>query len=103
MEGHVRAIFLALQERLGNKIDTWHRIVTFTPEYAAYLMSRLDMVKDGKSAYERVKGKKPTVLGIEFGKKLNYKLKPKDKMEKINVLWNYGISSEFAGAEGNCV
>ena len=91
VEGHVRAIFLAFQDRLGVKIDTRERIVTFIPEYAAYLLNRLEVGRDGKVAYERVKGKKPTVLGIEFGEKLMYKVKPKNKLEKINARWEYGI------------
>ena len=64
----------------------------FIPEYAAYLVNRLEVGHDGKVAYERVKGKKPTILGVEFGEKLVYKLKPKHKLEKINPRWAYGIS-----------
>ena len=95
VEGHVRAIFLALQGRLGRKIDARQRIVNFIPEYASYLMNRLEVGKDGKVAYDRAKGKKPTVLGIEFGEKLLYKVKPTAKLEKINSRWEFGI---FVGA-----
>ena len=91
IEGHVRALFLAFQNRMKRDVDTRERIVTFIPEYAAYLMNRLEVGKDGKVAYERVKGKKPTVLGIEFGEKLLYKVKPVQKMEKINARWEHGI------------
>jgi hypothetical protein len=91
MENQVRAIFLGLQERMGGKLDARERIVTFIPEYAAYLMNRLEKGKDGKVGYERVKGKKPTVLGLEFGEKVLYKVKPKEKMEKINARWEHGI------------
>ncbi len=91
IEGQVRAIFLGFQERLGKRVDSRQRVVTFIPEYAAYLMNRLEEGKDGKMGYERVKGKKCTVLGLEFGEKLLYKVKPKDKLEKINARWEYGI------------
>ena len=91
LEGHIRAIYLGFQDRLGRKVDTKERIVNFIPEYAAYLLNRLEIGKDGKVAYERVKGKKPTVLGIEFGEKLLYKVKPDQKMEKINSRWECGI------------
>ena len=37
-----------------------------------------------ETAYERVKGKKPTVLGVEFGEKVLYKVHTHDKMEKIS-------------------
>jgi hypothetical protein len=63
----------------------------FIPEYAVYLLNRLEVGHDGKTAYERSKGKKPTVLGIEFGEKVLFKLKPAQKMEKINPRWEYGI------------
>ena len=53
-----------LLERLKRKIDARERIVAFIPEYAAYMMNRLTKGLDGKVAYERIKGKKPTVMGI---------------------------------------
>ena len=33
------------------------RITTFMAEYAWYIINRLDVEKDGKAAYERMKGK----------------------------------------------
>ena len=50
IEGHVRAIFLAFQDRLGMKVDTRERVVTFIPEYAAYLLNRLEVGNDGQVA-----------------------------------------------------
>ena len=61
------------------------------PEYAAYLMNRLHVGKDGKTAYERTKGKKATVLGLEFGEKVLYKHKQEAKAAKIRSRWDYGI------------
>ena len=81
----------ALEARLGRRVDAERRVVTFIAEYAAYLMNRLEVGKDGKTAYERVKGKRARVLGIEFGEKVLYKRKSKDKMEKVNPRWEYGI------------
>ena len=67
MEGRIRALFLSLSKRLGRELDARERIVAFIPEYAAYLYNRLIVGEDGKTAYQRMKGKKPTVLGVEFG------------------------------------
>ena len=91
VEGKMRAIFLGLEERLGRKLDSRERIVAFIPEYVAYLMNRLCQGEDGKVPYERVKGKKPTVLGVEFGEKILYKVKRGAKLEKIRARWEYGI------------
>ena len=33
----------------------------------------------------------PNLEPVEFGEKLLYKVKPKDKNEKINLRWDYGI------------
>ena len=44
--------------------------MAFIPSYAAYLYNRLSEGSDGKVPYERARGKKPTVLGIEFGEKV---------------------------------
>ena len=83
-------ISLAFERRFGRKVDA-REPVTFMPEYAAYLMNRREVGKDDKTSYERSKGKRATVLGIEFGEKLLYKVRPKDKQEKINTRWEYGI------------
>ena len=83
VEGHITAIFLALQGRMGRKIDARQKIVNFIFEYASYLMNRLEVGKDGKVAYDRAKCKKPIVLGVEFGEKLLYKVKTAAKFEKI--------------------
>ena len=84
IEGGVRAMFIALQERLGLKMQAKERIVAFIPEYVAYLMNRLMVGADGKSVYERLKGKAPSVLGVEFGEKVMYKKRRGAKFEKIN-------------------
>ena len=69
IEGGIRSLFLGLEERLGRHLDARERIVAFMPEYASYVLNRLSVGQDGVVAYERIKGKKPTVLGLEFGEK----------------------------------
>ena len=49
------------------------------------------MGKDGKVAYDRARGKKTIVLGVEFGEKLLYKVKQTAKLEKVNSRWEVGI------------
>eukprot|EP00973_Karenia_brevis_P070776 9837721-Karenia_brevis.AAC.1 len=70
IEGRIRAILLSLEEGLGKEVDAKERIVAFIPQYAAYLFNRLHRGDDGKVGYERVKGKRPSVVGIEFGEKI---------------------------------
>ena len=58
---------MGLQERIGRNIDARERIVSFIPEYVGYLLNRLSQGEDGKVLYETIKGKKPIIVGVEFG------------------------------------
>jgi hypothetical protein len=82
VEGQIRVLKLALEERLGMKIAASSNIVAFLAEYAAYLVNRLELGKDGKTAIERSRGKSASVLGIEFGEKLMFKKKCKTKRRR---------------------
>ena len=57
IEGGIRALLLGLQERIKRKIDARERIISFMPEYAAYLANRFNQGEDGKVPYERIKRK----------------------------------------------
>ena len=83
IEGHIRVMKSALEERLGCRVDAERRVVTFMAEYAGYLVNRLEFGKDGKTAYERSRGIKAKVLGVEFGEKLMWTKRPRCKLEKI--------------------
>ena len=91
IEGQIRVMKLALEGRLQRKVNAAANVVAFMAEHAGYLVNQLEVGKDGKNAYERVKGKAAKVLGVEFGEKLMWKMKQKHTMEKINSRWEYGI------------
>ena len=92
IEGRIRALYLGLEDCLGIKIDARERILTFMPEYAAYMSNRLHAGLDGKAPYQRVKGKKPSVLGIEFGEEVYWKRHlDKKRLEKLNSRWEEGV------------
>ena len=69
LEGSIRAGFLALQQRVGRKIVARERIMAILPEYVVYLMNRLKVGEDGQTVQERVRGKKASVICLEFGRK----------------------------------
>ena len=91
VEGLIRTLMSACQERMGTRIKLEEKIVIFMAEYAAYLINRLEVGKDGKTAYERCWGKRATVLAIEFGEKLLWKVRQKNRLEKLNPRWEYGV------------
>ena len=92
VEQYLRTLKSALDDRIGVRIDTKHPVLTWLCEYAGYMMNRLQVSSDGKTAYERTKGKKAEVLGLEFGEKVLWKYGTKGpKMEKMNARWGYGL------------
>ena len=48
MEGVIRTLLSALEEKLGARVKAEDKIVAFTAEYAAYVIDRLEVGKDGK-------------------------------------------------------
>ena len=50
-------------------------------DYAAYLLNQLEVIKDRTNAYERVEGKSGTVLTVEIGEKLMWKVEAKQRMK----------------------
>eukprot|EP00973_Karenia_brevis_P056354 7838071-Karenia_brevis.AAC.1 len=61
IEGRVRSILFSLVEGMNRDISAKQRIVVCIPAYAACLYKRLYRGDDGKVAYEKVKGEKPSV------------------------------------------
>ena len=91
LEGQMRVMLLALEGRVGRMVEPEETVVTFIPEYAAYLLNRLEVGKDGKTAYERARGKRATVIGLEFGEKILWRKKKGDRMAKLRSRWSFGI------------
>ena len=44
-----------------------HAVVPWMVEYAAHLLNRFEVVHDGRTAYERLKGKRAKCLSVDFG------------------------------------
>ena len=92
MEQLLRTLKSAFDERMGVRIDAKHPVLTWMCEYSGYLVNRLEVSADGKTAYERCKGKQAQVMGLEFGEKVLWKYAVScQKMEKINARWGYGL------------
>ena len=70
VEGVIRTLLSALEERVGVRIRAEEKIVAFLVEYAAYLINKREVGNEGKTAYERNRGKRGEVLAVEFGEKL---------------------------------
>jgi hypothetical protein len=98
VEQYFRTLKSQHDDRYGVKIDTKHPILAWMCEYRMCLLNRLEVSKDGKTAYERCKGKKVKVFGFEFAEKVLWKLRPQAAhYEKMNARWGYGLFWECGG------
>ena len=63
-------------------------------EHAADLLSKYNVGDDGRTANERLKGKKCQQETVEFGEKVHYlyNVKAKSKDEQLEVKWRRGGS-----------
>ena len=79
-------------------MDVKHPVIPWIVEHAAFLLNRLQVGKDGKTAYERCKGKPAKTPGIEFGEMVLWKRHRRgDALAKMSCLWEDGV---FLGVKG---
>lgn len=68
------------------------------------LLNRFEVSADGKTAYERSKGKKATTLGLEIGEAVLWRRKKiGGAMGKLTSLWEDGIYLGIMGKSGEMI
>ena len=92
-EGQIRTIKSDLESRIGTKIPSSHDIVPWLIEYAAVLINRGQVGADGRTAYERLKGKKVGLPGLQFGERILWKsnVPSYKRRDKMDTDWSEGI------------
>ena len=83
--GKIRTLRSALHTNLNHVINRDHPIITWLVRYAATLISVYHIGKDGKTAYQRRKGKVLNIPIVDFAEKVMYRPLP-DKHNKHNKL-----------------
>lgn len=81
----------SLDERMGVKIKVLRPILTWLCDFIGFMMNRREVASDGKAPYERVKGKRIEVIGLEFGEKVLWKHHSGKRLDKISARWSAGI------------
>lgn len=102
VEGQMRTLRDALEYRIGVVLNPKDSIWPWLIEYASYVLNRNEVGHDGKTAYERLKGKAATVLGIEFGESVHWKRNPTkgEGLSKLQVTWADGVFLGIKGTTG---
>ena len=92
VQDQVRELKLALEKRWGIQIPLRHSVIPWVVEYAAFLLNWYEVGHDGKTAYERLKGKRAKTLGIEFGEGFHWRMKQaKGALGTLDSLWSDGV------------
>ena len=100
----MRVIRSSLEERMKVKIGSKHAVWAWVAEYASYLLNRFEVGKDGKTAYERCKGKRAKVMGLEFGEGILWKRRAVGgKLAKLSCMWEAGIFLGVKGTTGEII
>ena len=72
LKGQVRVFLLALESNLKKKIDLRHPMVAWMVTHAGFVITHYEVGKDGRTAYERLKGKSCKIDLCELGENLHY-------------------------------
>ena len=92
VQGMIRTLRSAVEEKWKVKLPTDHAIWPRMAEYAGYLLSRAEVGKDGRTAYERLKGKKAKLQRHEFGEAVLWKRRPEGgPLGKLTCMWDDGV------------
>ena len=92
IEYQMRVARSALEERLGMKVEVNSAVWPWLTEHVAVLLNRLEVGADGRTAYERCKGKRAKMLGYEFGEMVLWRGRPIGRrLAKLECLWEDGV------------
>ena len=95
VQGQVRVLRSAVEEKWGVKLETAHSIWPWLVEYASFLINRGEVGHDGKTPYERCKAKRGKLPGLAFAVGGN--------LSKLTCLWEDGIFLGVKGSSGEYI
>ena len=89
VQGQIRVLKDALEDRWKREISAVECIVPWIVEWSAHVLNRFEVGKDGRTAFERCKGKRAKHLGIEFGEAVLWRKKPPGgALWELSVAWS---------------
>ena len=91
VEGQFRTFKSCLEEKLGRKLVREHMCVPWLIRHAAETIDRYAVGVDGKTNYQRRKGKKFGGTVVEFGEKILFLRAKSVGRDKFDSRWEDGI------------
>ena len=79
-------------------------MLSWLVEYAAVLLNRFEVAKDGKTAYERLRGKRSRLFGTEFGERIQWRRAIKgSRRDKLDSVWDDGVFAGYRAQSGETI
>ena len=104
VQGMVRTLRSAVEEKWGVKLEIENAIWPWMTEYASLLLTRMEVSTDGKTAYERSRGKVAKMPGLEFGEGVLWKRRREGgPLGKLTCMWEDGIFLGIKGSTGEMI
>ena len=104
VQAQTRVLKLALEKRWGVDIPVKHAVIPWAMEYSAFLLNRYEAGHDGRTAYERWKGKRAKCLGLEFGETVHWRTSPTSgALGKLSSSWRQGVYLGVRGKSGEII
>ena len=96
VEGMVRTLKVALEERIGQKVQLSDPVMPWIIRHAGHLITRCWVRPSGKTAYQLIKGRRSNVRLIEFGEAVLFRI-PNTKFMpgKVEPKWEDGVYIGF--------
>lgn len=104
VEGQIRVLKDAFEARIGETVPSDHAALAWLVEFAAVLINRYEVGHDGKTPYERLRGKSSKLLGLEFGEKVHFRRgRAPGKLAKLEVAWQDGVFLGYRSLSGEII
>ena len=88
--GQVRTMRAALQGNLGVTLDYRTPALRWMIDYAGVLLTRFQVGEDGRTGYERLKGRRFRKEIVEFGEQVMYEVRPGARKGKLEAKFEIG-------------
>ncbi len=91
IQGQIRTMRGALESRIGERISGEDNVFTWMVRHASAPINRYQMGEDGKTAHERLRGRKFRRDVTEFGESVMYIRAESVGKDKYNSRWEEGV------------
>ena len=99
LKGQLRTMKLGLEMRLQRRVPEEHPLIAWLVEHAAWLLTARLRGEDGKTPYQRIRGRPCTKKLVEFGERVLYKLPGKgpraEERATLDARWQHGLTLGF--------